>query len=268
MVAATGRLSSSDPNLQNIPIRSAVGREIRSAFLPGTKGWQLLAADYSQIELRVLAHCTGDEALIGAFERDEDIHALVASQVHSVPIAEITSEMRRSAKAVNFGVIYGQSPFGLAKALHIDREEAAEFIDAYFARYPRIDDFLAETLDDCRRQGYVCTLFGRRRDIKGIRSESSGRQRNLAERMAINTVIQGSAADLMKRAMINIHQRLKQGTHKAKMLLQIHDELVFEVPPEERRELEACVREEMESAAELVVPLKVEIKQGANWAEV
>ncbi len=268
VVAATGRLSSSDPNLQNIPIRSAVGREIRSAFLPGTKGWQLLAADYSQIELRVLAHCTGDEALIGAFERDEDIHALVASQVHSVPIAEITSEMRRSAKAVNFGVIYGQSPFGLAKALHIDREEAAEFIDAYFARYPRIDDFLAETLNDCRRQGYVCTLFGRRRDIKGIRSESSGRQRNLAERMAINTVIQGSAADLMKRAMINIHQRLKQGTHKAKMLLQIHDELVFEVPPEERRELEACVREEMESAAELVVPLKVEIKQGANWAEV
>ena len=268
VVAATGRLSSSDPNLQNIPIRTDVGREIRSAFLPGPPGWQLLAADYSQIELRVLAHCSGDEALLAAFQRDDDIHALVASQVYNVPLDGVTSEMRRSAKAVNFGVIYGQSPFGLAKALGIDRDVATEFIDAYFAQYPGVDEFLRETMDQCRAQEFVTTIFGRRRNIKGVRDDTSGRQRNLAERMAINTVIQGSAADLMKRAMISIHQRLKRDQHKSRMLLQIHDELIFEVPPIEFDTLRKLVVEEMESAADLSVPLRVDIKQGNNWAEV
>ncbi len=268
VVAATGRLSSSDPNLQNIPIRTPIGRKIRAAFLPGVEGWQLLAADYSQIELRVLAHCTGDEALICAFDRDEDIHTLVASQVYNVPLSDVSPEMRRGAKAVNFGVIYGQSPFGLAKSLNIERDAAAEFIDAYFDRYPRIDEFLDELLTNCQKQGYVSTLFGRRRDIKGVRSETNGRQRNLAERMAINTVIQGSAADLMKRAMIRIHDCLRQESFQANMLLQIHDELIFEVPPEECSNLERCVREEMESAAQLTVPLKVDITFGENWAEV
>ena len=268
VVAATGRLSSSDPNLQNIPIRSEEGREIRSAFLPAKPGWKLLGADYSQIELRVLAHYADDEALIAAFDRDEDIHALVASQIHNVPLTEVTQSMRRGAKAVNFGVIYGQSPFGLAKALHIDREEAAEFIDAYFARYPRIDTFLKRTLEDCHKHGYVTTLFGRRREIRGIRTETAGRQRNLAERMAINTVIQGSAADLMKQSMINIYQRFEKESFESKMLLQIHDELVFEVPPSELDNLEPCVREEMESVAKLAVPLKVDVKCGETWADI
>ena len=268
VVAATGRLSSSEPNLQNIPIRSEEGREIRSAFLPGKDGWKFLGADYSQIELRVLAHYAQDEALIRAFDRDEDIHALVASQIHDVSLAEVTDAMRRSAKAVNFGVIYGQSPFGLAKALHIDREEAAEFIDAYFARYPQIDAFLIKTLEECRKLGYVSTLFGRRREIRGIRSESPGRQRNLAERMAINTVIQGSAADIMKQSMINIFQRIDKESFESKMLLQIHDELVFEVPPEELEALETSVRHEMESVVKLAVPLKVDIKCGNTWAEI
>lgn len=268
VVAATGRLSSSDPNLQNIPVRSEEGREIRSAFLPGKDGWKLLGADYSQIELRVLAHYAQDEALIKAFDRDEDIHALVASQIHDVSPADVTDAMRRSAKAVNFGVIYGQSPFGLAKALHIDRDEAAEFIDAYFARYPQIDAFLIKTLEECRKLGYVSTLFGRRREIRGIRSESPGRQRNLAERMAINTVIQGSAADLTKQSMINISQRIDKEFFESKMLLQIHDELVFEVPPEELEALETSVRHEMESVAKLAVPLKVDVKCGNTWAEI
>ena len=268
VVAATGRLSSSDPNLQNIPIRSKEGREIRSAFLPGKDNWILLGADYSQIELRVLAHYAEDEALIGAFERDEDIHALVASQIHHVSLADVTDAMRHSAKAVNFGVIYGQSPFGLAKALKIDRDEAAEFINAYFDRYPQIDAFLAKTLEECRKQGYVTTLFGRRREIRGIRSESAGRQRNLAERMAINTVIQGSAADLMKQSMINIARRIEKESFESKMLLQIHDELVFEVPPKELEALKTSVREEMESVAKLRIPLKVDIKCGDTWAEI
>ena len=268
VVAATGRLSSSDPNLQNIPIRSEEGREIRSAFLPGKDDWKLLGADYSQIELRVLAHYAEDDALIGAFERDEDIHALVASQIHDVPLADVTKEMRHSAKAVNFGVIYGQSPFGLAKALKIDRDEAAEFIDAYFARYPQIDAFLIKTLEECGKQGYVTTLFGRRREIRGIRSETEGRQRNLAERMAINTVIQGSAADLMKQSMINVARRMKKESVESKMLLQIHDELVFEVPPDELEVMETIVHEEMESVATLKVPLKVDVKCGSTWAEI
>ena len=266
VVAATGRLSSSDPNLQNIPVRHETGREIRSAFLPGRDDWLLLAADYSQIELRVLAHFCEDETLCRAFAADEDIHTLVASQVYGVPQAEVTREMRRAAKAVNFGIIYGQSSFGLAKALDIEQEQAAEFIDAYFSRYPGVDKFLSKILEDCLAKGYVKTILGRRRAIRGIRP-GAGRQRNLPERTAINTVVQGSAADLIKQAMVALHRRLRGEALAARLLLQIHDELIFEVPPEDRDHLARLVVEEMEGVMRLRVPLKVDVKTGRNWAE-
>jgi DNA polymerase-1 len=267
VVAATGRLSSNDPNLQNIPIRTQSGREIRSAFLPGHKEWKLLAADYSQIELRVLAHFSGDPVLHDAFANDEDIHALVASQVYGVPLGEVTSEMRRGAKAVNFGVIYGQSPFGLAKQLDIEQAEAAKFINAYFDRYQGVEEFLHGILEDCLSCGYVNTILGRRRAIRGIRS-GAGRQRNLPERTAINTVIQGSAADLIKLAMIRIQARLRRESFAAKMLLQIHDELVFEVPSEELYPLAGLVAEEMAGVLPLNVPLNVDVKSGSNRSDV
>lgn len=265
VVAATGRLSSSDPNLQNIPVRTQQGREIRSAFVPGHEGWLLMAADYSQIELRVLAHFSGDEELCAAFARDEDIHARVASQVNEVPLEMVTPEMRRAAKAVNFGVVYGQSPFGLARALDIEQEEAAKFIDSYFAGYPGIEEFLGKVLASCREMGYVKTILGRRRSISGVR-EGAGRQRNLAERTAVNTVIQGSAADLIKLAMVSILRRLRKEQPQAKMLLQIHDELIFEVPPDQLYQLAELVRQEMVGVCKLNVPLKVDIKAGPNWA--
>lgn len=296
VVAATGRLSSSDPNLQNIPIRTAEGREIRSAFVAGPPGWKLLAADYSQIELRVLAHYSQDPALCAAFANDEDIHAMVASQVFDVGLKEVTSAMRRSAKAVNFGVIYGQSPFGLAKALGISQEEAAAFIDGYFARYQGVAEFMLQTLDECRRQGYVSTILGRRRAIQGVRPIetvsgtfsgftdalplgdatlekvpdtvlTSRRPMNLPERTAVNTVIQGSAADLIKLAMIAIDRRLRDEPLDANMILQIHDELVFEVAPADVDRLAELVRHEMRSVLPLRVPLKVDVKCGDNWAE-
>ena len=266
VVAATGRLSASEPNLQNIPVRSQSGREIRAAFLPGQPGWKLLAADYSQIELRVLAHFSGDETLCAAFARDEDIHARVASEVYNVPLEQVTSDMRRSAKAVNFGVIYGQSPFGLARQLDIDKSEAAQFIEAYFARYRGVGEFLEGILEECPRTGYVNTILGRRRAIRGIRRGATG-QRNLPERTAINTVIQGSAADLIKLAMINIHRRLREEKSAARMLLQIHDELVFEVPPDELNHVAQLVAHEMSSVMQLIVPLKVDLKSGDNWAD-
>jgi DNA polymerase-1 len=265
-VAATGRLSSSDPNLQNIPVRTQEGREIRSAFIPGDTGWQLLAADYSQIELRVLAHFSADERLREAFANDEDIHARVASQIYRVPLDQVTSDMRRQAKTVNFGVVYGQSPFGLAKELRIDKQEAAQFIEAYFAGYPGIEKFLNRVLADCQTSGYVSTILGRRRAIRGVRAEP-GRQRNLAERTAINTVIQGSAADLIKLAMLGIHRRLRRDGLQARMLLQIHDELIFEAPAEEIDTLATLVVEEMANAHPLAVPLKVDVKVGSNWAD-
>ncbi|MEX2112047.1 MAG: DNA polymerase I [Pirellulales bacterium] len=266
VVAATGRLSSSDPNLQNIPVRTDSGREIRAAFLPGHEGWKLLAADYSQIELRVLAHFSQDGTLCESFARDEDIHARVAGEVYGVPLDQVTSAMRRSAKAVNFGVIYGQSAFGLARQLNIEQEEAARFIDAYFDRYPGVEVFLERILEECPKTGYVSTILGRRRAIRGIR-QGAGRQRNLPERTAINTVIQGSAADLIKLAMIHIHHRLRREKFAAKMLLQIHDELVFEVPPDELDRLAHLVREEMSAVMSLSVPLKVDLKSGDNWAD-
>lgn len=269
-VAATGRLSSTEPNLQNIPVRTAEGREIRSAFLPGEPDWLLMTADYSQIELRVLAHFSGDKAMCQAFAEDRDIHTQVASEVYGVPLAEVTREMRRSAKAVNFGVIYGQSAFGLAKSLEIDKDEAATFIDAYFARYTGVDAFMKKVLEDCRANRYVSTILGRRRAVDGVRDPSrvgDSRQRTLPERIAINTVIQGSAADLIKQAMINVYGRLQREKLRARMLLQIHDELVFEVPPEECTALATLVTEEMIAAGRLNVPLKVDVKVGKNWAE-
>ena len=271
-VAATGRLSSTDPNLQNIPVRTEEGRNIRSAFRAGEDGWLLLAADYSQIELRVLAHFCGDEALREAFFNDRDIHTQVASEVYSMPLDEVTSAQRRSAKAINFGIIYGQSPFGLAKSLQISKGEAAEFIQAYFARFPGVRKFIEETIMTCRAQGYVSTLFDRRRRIKGVRDYASlndARKQVMIEpeRIAVNTVIQGSAADLIKIAMLRVHRRLAQSGLNARMLLQIHDELVFEVKQCDCESLSKLVREEMSAVAQLSVPLKVDVKAGLNWAE-
>ena len=270
-MAATGRLSSSDPNLQNIPVRSEQGRQIRQAFLPA-EGWLLLTADYSQIELRLLAHFCGDEVLRQAFAEDRDIHAAVAAQIYGVPEGEVTPDLRRVAKTVNFGVLYGMSAHGLAQRLGMPREEAASFIDAYFARYPKVLDYQARLLGQCRRNRYVSTILGRRREITGIRERSAYQQRNQPEREAVNMEIQGSAADLIKMAMLNIYRRLRSEKRQARMLLQIHDELVFEAPPDEVDDVAALVVEEMTTRLEkdlkLEVPLKVDIAAGPNWLDV
>ncbi len=272
-VAATGRLSSSDPNLQNIPIRREVGRQIRAAFLP-EEGWTLLTADYSQIELRLLAHFCGDAELRRAFAEERDIHASVAAQIFGVAEKDVSAEMRRMAKTVNFGVIYGISAHGLAQRLGIKREEAERFIDAYFARYPKVQEYQANLLEACRRTGYVGTILGRRREFDrgNIRRDSTYRQRNQTEREAINMEIQGSAADLIKLAMLHVYRRLKDEKRRARMLLQINDELVFEVPPDEFAVVEALVREEMTTPRErqlnLRVPLRVDLAAGPNWLDV
>lgn len=265
-VAATGRLSSSDPNLQNIPIRTEEGREIRSAFLSGHADWMLVSADYSQIELRLLAHCSEDPGMLASFAAGEDIHTRVAGQVYGVPLEQVTRDQRRTAKTVNFGILYGQSAFGLAKVLGIPQDEASRFIEGYFAQYPGVERFMTGVLEDCARDGYVSTILGRRRAISGVRT-NGGRQRNLAERTAINTVIQGSAADVIKLAMIHVHRRLQNEFAEAKMLLQIHDELLFETPASEQDRLIAMVRDEMQSVMQLKVPLQVDVKLGKNWAE-
>ena len=270
-IAATGRLSSVEPNLQNIPVRTPEGRSIRSAFLPREAGWSLLTADYSQIELRVLAHCCGDVSLSQAFHDDLDIHTSVAAQVNGVDPSEVNSDMRRNAKAVSFGIIYGQSPFGLAKALGISRTDASTFIDAYFGKYPGVKDFIATTLMDCRKNGYVSTMSGRKRFLRGIRDYASlpdqkKKQLLEPERMAINTVIQGSAADMIKLAMIALQKEMKSLDWPARMLLQIHDELIFEVRDDYVNQLAIIVREVMTTVMPLSVPLKVDVKQGGSWA--
>lgn len=266
VVAATGRLSCSDPNLQNIPVRTPEGRKIRRAFVPQEPGWKLICADYSQIELRVLAHFSSDQALKTAFEQGIDIHTAVASDVFGVPLNEVTSDQRRVAKAVNFGVIYGQSPFGLAATLGIDKDVATTFIKDYFAKYSGVRQFIEETLDDCMRTQYARTILGRRRRIEGIRA-SRGPNLNMPERTAVNTVIQGSAADLIKLAMIHVQGRLKTEQHPARMLLQIHDELVFEAPDADVKSLIDIVRYEMEHAMKLSVPLVVDVAVGDNWLD-
>jgi DNA polymerase-1 len=266
-VAATGRLSSSDPNLQNIPVRTEQGRQIRQAFVP-EPGWVLLTADYSQVELRLLAHFCGDEALRRAFAEERDVHAAVAAQIFAVPEEKVTAAMRRLAKTVNFGVIYGISPFGLAARLDITKEEAAQFIDAYFARYPKVLEYQAKLLSKCEATGFVGTILGRKRAITGIRARSTYLQRNQPEREAINMEIQGSAADLMKLAMLAVWRRLRSERRRARLLLTVHDELVVEAPPDEVRPVAVLLREEMTGALKLEVPLRVDVAAGPNWLDV
>jgi DNA polymerase-1 len=266
-VAATGRLSSSDPNLQNIPVRREQGRQIRQAFIP-EEGWHLLTADYSQVELRLLAHFSGEESLQAAFVADQDIHSAVASQVFGVPEADVTADMRRAAKTINFGVIYGISKHGLAPRLEISLDEAARFIDAFFERYPKVAEYQTKLLEKSRRDQCVSTILGRRREITGIRAGTTYQQRNQPEREAVNMEIQGSAADLIKVAMLNIYRRLKAEKRQSRMLLQIHDELVFEAPPGELHEVARLVEHEMTNALPLQVPLKVDLAAGANWLDV
>jgi len=261
--AATGRLSSFDPNLQNIPIRTAVGREIRAAFA-ARPGWKLVVADYSQIELRLLAHMSRDPVLMDAFRHGEDIHTRTAAEVFGVPPLMITPEQRRNAKAVNFGIVYGQTPFGLAQALGIERKEAELYIRAYFERYAGVRKFIDATVALVRREGFATTLFGRRRPIPDMNSRNPN-ARNFAERTAVNTPLQGTAADLIKLAMIRIDEKLRG--MQTKMLLQVHDELVFEAPPEEVDQVRALAKTEMEGVRKLDVPLLVEVGVGDNWRD-
>lgn len=265
-VAATGRLSSSDPNLQNIPIRDEQGRQIRAAFVPRNSDWLLLAADYSQVELRVLAHLSGDEGLAAAFARGEDIHATTASAIFNVPISEVTPLQRRKAKEVNFGIIYGISPYGLASRLQINVDEAREIIANYFTRFPAVNEYIMNIVAFAQKNKYVTTLLNRRRYIPEIES-SNGNIRQNAERIAINTTIQGTAADLIKLAMINIHRKIRLQALKSLMIMQVHDELVFEVFHTELDKMKKLVREEMEGAMALNVPLKIDIGVGHNWLE-
>ena len=264
-VTATGRLSSSDPNLQNIPIRTEEGREIRRAFIP-RPGWRLLSADYSQIELRILAHCSEDETLIQAFRENEDIHTRTASEVFQVAPDRVGADLRRQAKAINFGIIYGMSPFGLARQLEISQTMAKTYIDSYFVRYPGVKRFLDRTVAEARQTGRTSTLLGRIRLLPDI-AHSNPIVRQAAERTAVNTPIQGSAADLIKVAMIRIDEALAREGFEAAMLLTVHDELVFEVPPQEVDALRRRVREIMEGIWELRVPLQVNVATGSNWAE-
>ncbi|MCU1292717.1 MAG: polymerase [Bryobacterales bacterium] len=263
--AATGRLSSSNPNLQNIPIRTEEGREIRSAFVPEA-GWVLVAADYSQIELRLLAHMSEDPVLVQSFRNNEDIHTRTAAEVFNVSPMMVDSNMRRSAKAVNFGIVYGQTPFGLSQVLGIDRKEAELYIRRYFERYAGVQQFIDRTIEEVRASGVSKTLLGRRRPIPDMQSRNPS-ARSFAERTAVNTPLQGTAADLIKLAMIRIVRDLDQRKMRSRMLLQVHDELVFEAPPEELDELKSLVKKEMESVYELAVPLVVEIGIGSNWRD-
>ncbi|MFH1758256.1 MAG: DNA polymerase I [Pseudomonadota bacterium] len=264
-VTATGRLSSSDPNLQNIPIRTPEGRRIREAFIPEDGHW-ILSADYSQIELRILAHLSGDPSLMATFQKDEDVHAATAAEIFHVQSRQVTPEMRRLAKVINFGIIYGMSAFGLSKELAVPPGVAQAYIDNYFQKYRGVRDYIDQSLGLARERGYVTTLMNRRRYLPDIGS-SNRSVRQFAERIAINAPIQGTAADLIKVAMINIHRRLPKEKRRSKLILQIHDELVLEVPEEEAEAIKALVKEEMEGVMKLFVPLQVDIGVGKNWAE-
>jgi DNA polymerase-1 len=263
---STGRLSSSDPNLQNIPVRGEIGNKIRRTII-APPGAYLLSADYSQIDLRVLAHLSQDPDLIAAFAHDEDIHAMTASKIFGIPAAEVTPEMRRNAKTVNFGVVYGMSDYGLEQATNLSREEASQFIALYFEKYPKVKEYLDATKEQARKLGYVQTVLGRRRFLPEINS-SNRMVREAAERMAINAPVQGSSADIIKIAMINLHREMEKRNLKSKMLLQIHDELLFEVPEEEVGEMKSLVVELMSRAFELCVPVRIDIKLGRNWGEM
>jgi DNA polymerase-1 len=265
-IAATGRLSSSDPNLQNIPIRTEIGRQIRRAFIPGEKGWKLLDADYSQIELRIVAHLSQDAALIEAFRHDEDIHTTTAARVFNIDPQEMTPEIRRRAKEINFGIIYGMGAYGLSQRLGISPEEAQNFITNYYAQYPGVNAFMMGTIADAHKKGYVTTMLNRRRYLPDINSDNR-RASEFAERTAINTPIQGTAADMIKLAMIKIHHRLQKENLRSRMILQVHDELVFEAPEDELADCKKLVREEMSSAIKLDVPIKVDVGVGEDWLE-
>ena len=265
-VAATGRLSSNNPNLQNIPIRTERGREVRKAFIPRDEDHILLAADYSQIELRIIAALSEEETMINAFKEGQDIHASTAAKVFNVPIAEVTREQRGNAKTVNFGIIYGVSAFGLSNQTDLSRSEAKELIDTYYKTYPRLRNYMSEQVDFARDNGYVQTVLGRRRYLKDINSRNAV-VRGAAERNAVNAPIQGSAADIIKIAMIRIHEKLEAGGYKTKMLLQVHDELVFDVYKPELETIKTLVKTEMENAYQLTVPLDVDLGTGQNWLE-
>lgn len=263
---ATGRLSSSSPNLQNIPVRSEKGRAIRAAFIP-ENGWKMLASDYSQVELRMLAHFSGDKVLQKAFAEDRDIHIVAAANVHGILEEEVTPEQRQAAKAVNFGIVYGQTAHGLSQTTDLTRNQAQMFIDSYFEQFPSVKDFINATIEQAHKDGGVRTMLGRWRKIPEL-SASKKPDRERGEREAVNTLLQGSAADLIKRAMLNLSNSMPTITPQARMLLQIHDELVFECPPEELDALRELVRGEMECAMKLSVPLKVDIGEGNNWLEL
>lgn len=264
-ITATGRLSSAEPNLQNIPVRMELGRLIRKVFIP-EDGFVFVDADYSQIELRILAHCSGDDMLINAYRQAQDIHRITASQVFHVPFDEVTDLQRRNAKAVNFGIVYGISSFGLSQDLSISRKEAAEYIDQYFLTYPGIKTFLDNTVASAREHGYVETLFGRRRPMPELKS-SNYMQRSFGERVAMNAPIQGTAADIIKVAMIGVSRRLKEKQMKSRLVLQVHDELLIETYIPELEQVEEILKEEMERAADLKVPLLVDMHTGNNWYE-
>ncbi|HOU47617.1 MAG TPA: DNA polymerase, partial [Chitinophagales bacterium] len=265
-IAATGRLSSVNPNLQNIPIRTERGKKIRQAFIPRDAQHTILSADYSQIELRIVASISQDENMIDAFKHGLDIHAATAANVYDVPLQEVSSDMRRHAKMVNFGIIYGISAFGLAQRLGIPRSEAAALIEQYFDKYKGIKKYMDDTIQSAREKGYVETLLGRRRYLRDINA-SNWTVRGFAERNAINAPIQGSAADMIKVAMINIHHKLQQHKFQSKMILQVHDELLFDVFIPEKEEIKSIVVHEMQNALPLQVPVEVSTGFGSNWLE-
>lgn len=265
-VASTGRLSSSRPNFQNIPIRTEIGREIRKAFIPENNNMKILSADYSQIELRIMAHISGDEAMLEAFRAKEDIHTTTAAKIFSVKIEEVTKDMRRKAKEVNFGIMYGIREFGLANRLEITNSEAKEVITRYNTRFPKVREYISDTILFAKQNGYVMTLLKRRRYLPDIRSANSIVRQN-AERQAINMPIQGTAADMIKIAMINIFNKFNKHKFKSNMLLQVHDELVFEVLNNELEEVKLIISQEMINALPLKVPIEIEIGVGNNWFE-
>ena len=265
-VAVTGRLSSSNPNLQNIPIRTEIGREIRNAFIPSKPHYKILSADYSQIELRIMAHLSGDKAMMQAFKDNMDIHSATASLIFDLPLEEVSADHRRKAKEINFGIIYGMSSYGLASRLHISNEEAQDFIMDYMATYPDVQAYMQKSIEDAKEKGYVETMMNRRRYLPEIRSDN--RQiREFAERTAINTPIQGSAADLIKKAMIEIQKYIEKESLEIAMLLQVHDELVFEVRDDQSGKIMKKIKEIMEGAVKLKVPVIVDCGIGDNWLE-
>ncbi|HOV69770.1 MAG TPA: DNA polymerase I, partial [Clostridia bacterium] len=265
-VASTGRISSVEPNLQNIPVRTELGRRIRLAFVPRSEDYMLVDADYSQIELRVLAHLSGDEQMIAAFLNDEDIHASTAATVFKIPLSEVTPQQRNFCKAVNFGVVYGISDFGLARNLGIPRKTAHEFIEAYFAQYPSIKAYLDGLKKFAYEKGYAQTLFGRRRQIPELKSANRN-VRLAGERIAMNMPIQGTAADIIKMAMINVNCEIKNNNYKSRLILQVHDELIIDAHRDELDMMKKMLKEKMENVVKLSVPIKVELSVGKSWFE-